>query len=359
LRERGGCWGSRDLVGGLATEGRACTVRQLPRIGRGARKLPRGCSGRWQGVDDCAPVHFRVHAGLGGTLVPPHGSGRLLRTRRRDSTAPMPSRSVVHRTCGNKHAGHDAEVASPRAIVRGQPGWQRGQLHPQLYLKDLSHGAFCVAADLVVRKIAPAHIGRAHVRVRQGCGKESRETLPNANSGAGLERPHGDTVSPNVRTGPRISRGLRNRSTSRQGRADSNRSIPPREKSPAGRDPQLARTFRATSAEAPERKALRQIADRGYFRAVVDGRSRTAAISYVPPLARDWPHNGPAPTDYARNAISLWLTAILGDLLGFRALRVWSFFFAAILVSSSSELSLEKPPSTDRDRNSPFWGLYL
>jgi hypothetical protein len=30
LRERGQCWGSRDLVGGLATEGRACTVRQLP-----------------------------------------------------------------------------------------------------------------------------------------------------------------------------------------------------------------------------------------------------------------------------------------------------------------------------------------
>jgi hypothetical protein len=356
LRERGQCWGSRDLSDGLVSEGRARRMRQLPRVCRGARKLPRGCSGRWQGVDDCAPVHSRAHAEIGGKLVLLPGNGRLLRATRQHSPAPMPSRSVVHRTCGDKHAGHDAEVPSPRAIVRGQSRWQRGQLHPRPYLKDLSRGTFCVAADLFVREIAPAHIGHARVRVRQDCGKESHEPLPNEDSQAGLGLRRGDTVSRTARTDPHISRGLRNRSIARQGRAGSNRSIPPRVKSRAGRDPQIARTFRATSAVPPERKALRQIADRGHFRVAAGGPGRTSSISCVPLQARDWPRNGPPPTpDYARNVISLWLTAILGDLLGCTGLLVWSFFFAAILVSSSSQLSLEKPPSSNRDRNPLFW----
>lgn len=360
LRERGQCWGRQDLSGGLASEGRACRMRQLPRVCRGVRKLPRGCSGRWQDVDGCAPVHSRAHAEIGGMFVLLPGNGRLLRTRRQHSPAPMPSRSVVHRTCGDKHAGHDAEAPSPRAIVRGQPRWQRGQLHPRPYLKDLSRGTFCVSADLFVREIAPAHIGHAHVRVRQDCGKESREPLPKADSQAGLGRRRGDTVSRNVRTDPHISRGLRNRSIARQGRAGSNRSIPPRVKSRAGTDPQIARTFRATSAEPPERKALRQIADRGHFRVAAGGRGRTSPISCVPLQSRDWPRNGPPPTpDYACNVISLWLTAILGDLLGCTGLLVWSFFFAAILVSSSSQLSLEKAAELRPGPGSSFFGPYL
>ena len=246
LREPGQCLGSQDLSGGLVSEGRACRVRQLPRVCRGARKLPRGCSERWQGVGDCTPVHSRAHAEIGEMLVLLPGNGWLLRTRRQHSPVPMPSPSVVHRTCGDKHAEHDAEVPSPRAIVRGQPRWQREPLHPRPYLKDPSRGTFCVAADLFVREIAPAYIGHAHVRVRQDCGKQSREPLPNADSQAGLGRRRGDTFSRNARTGPHISRGLRNRSIVRQGTAGSNRSIPPRVKSRAGKDSQIARTFRAT-----------------------------------------------------------------------------------------------------------------
>jgi hypothetical protein len=119
--------------------------------------------------------------------------------------------------------------------------------------------------------------------------------------------------------------------------------MPPQVKSRAGKRSRLARTLLGTSAEAPERKAVRQIADRGDFRASPDGRRREAAISYIALAATDWPRNGPVPTpDYARNATSLWLTAILGDLLDCIGLLVWSFFFAGILVSSSSQLPHER-----------------
>jgi len=57
--------------------------------------------------------------------------------------------------------------------------------------------------------------------------------------------------------------------------------------------------------------------------------------------------------------ISLWLTAILGDLLGCTGLLVWSFFFAAILVSSSSQLSLEKAAELRPGPGSSFFGPYL
>jgi hypothetical protein len=208
-----------------------------------------------------------------------------------------------------------------------------------------------------VRRIALAHIGRAHVRARQDCGKASRETLLDADSCARLGRRSGDTSSRNARTGPHISRGRRNHSIAPQRKAASNPSMPRRAKSLAGREAQLGHIFRATLAEAPEREALRPIAERGDSRAAADARSRIVAISCVPLRATDWPRNGPAPY-YARKAISLWLTAILGDLLGCTGLGVWSFFFAAILVSST-DLPSERTAECGWRPGPTFWGLLV
>ena len=63
--------------------------------------------------------------------------------------------------------------------------------------------------------------------------------------------------------------------------------------------------------------------------------------------------------DYARKVISLWLSATLGDLLGCAGLLVWSFFFVAILASSSSQLSVEKAAELRPGPESSFFGPYL